>query len=317
MTKNIASALRPAPPIGGFQEVDGRRVFVHRLGDGGPAVVFLPGAGAVGLDYFAVQQGVSQFRTAVVYDRGGSGYSDPVPLPRTAAEVATELHGLLRVQHLAAPYVLVAHSLGGAYAHRFTQLYPQEVAGLVWLDGFHRDWERFMPAAAASHAADPQTASGPEQGRQSRQNHQLQQMQQLRPALYEMFAELVAHYPQHLRQPLIEAHVGDEWLRVGIAERGSLTALAEELRAGPDIPDVPLVALTVEGIDPGPQSSMPEQTIRAMQEGMGRMAAAMVDRVSFGEHRIVPDVGHNQLCFTRPDVVVQAVRDVVDRVARA
>ncbi|MFE3002500.1 alpha/beta fold hydrolase, partial [Nocardia sp. NPDC059246] len=95
MTKNIASAARPAPPIGEFQEVDGRRVFVHRLGSGGPAVVFLPGAGAVGLDYFAVQQGVSQFCTAVVYDRGGSGYSDPVPLPRTAAAVAMELHELL------------------------------------------------------------------------------------------------------------------------------------------------------------------------------------------------------------------------------
>jgi pimeloyl-ACP methyl ester carboxylesterase len=306
MTKNIASAARPAPPVGGFQELDGRRVFVHRLGSGGPAVVFLPGAGAVGLDYFAVQQRVSQFRTAVVYDRGGSGYSDPVPvpLPRTAAAVATELHELLHAQHLAAPYVLVAHSLGGAYAHRFTQLYPQEVAGLVWLDGFHHDWEDFMPAAASPAAAE-QTAPGPEQVRQ------------MRPALREMFAGLMADYPHHMRQPLIEAHVSDEWLRVGIAERGSLVALADELRAGPDIPDVPVVALTVEGTDPGPLASMPEQTIRAIHEGMRRMAAAVVSTVSFGEHRVVSDVGHHQLCFTRPDVVVQAIRDVVDLATRA
>ncbi|MFE3730846.1 alpha/beta fold hydrolase [Nocardia sp. NPDC059154] len=303
MTKNIASAARPAPPIGEFQEVDGRRVFVHRLGSGGPAVVFLPGAGAVGLDYFAVQQGVSQFCTAVVYDRGGSGYSDPVPLPRTAAAVAMELHELLHAD-LEAPYVLVAHSLGGAYAHRFTQLYPQEVAGLVWLDGFHRDWEDFMPAAA-SPAAGRQPAPGPEQ------------IRQMRPALHEMFAGLMADYPRHMRQPLIEAHVSDEWLRVGIAERGSLVALADELRAGPDIPDVPVVALTAEGTDPGPQASMPEQTICAIQEGRRRMATAVVSTVSFGEHRVVSDVGHHQLCFTRPDVVVQAIRDVVDRVARA
>ncbi|MFE3989957.1 alpha/beta fold hydrolase [Nocardia tengchongensis] len=300
MTKNIASAARPAPPIGEFQEVGGRRVFVHRLGNGGPPVVFLPGAGAVGLDYFAVQQGVSQFGTAVVYDRGGSGYSDPVPLPRTAAAVATELHELLHVQDLAAPYVLVAHSLGGAYAHRFTQLYPAEVAGLVWLDGFHRDWEDFMPAAASPAAQ--QTTPGPEQ---------------MRPALHEIFAGLVADYPQHMRQPLIEAHVSDEWLGVGIAERGSLVALSDELRAGPDIPDVPVVALTAEGTDPGPQAAMPEQTIRAIHEGMRRMAAAVVSTVSFGEHRVVSNVGHHQLCFTRPDVVVQAIRDVVDRVARA
>lgn len=304
MTNNIATPAQPAPPIGGFQEVDGRRVFVHRLGSGGPAVVFLPGAGAVGLDYLAVQQGISQFRTAVVYDRGGTGYSDRVPFPRTAAAVATELHELLRAQGLAAPYVLVAHSLGGAYAHRFAQLYPQEVAGLVWLDGFHRDWEEFMPAAA-SLAAAQQTAPGPDQ------------LRRMRPALQEMFAELMADYPPHMRQPLIDAHVSDEWIRVGFAERGTAAALADELRAGPDIPDVTVVALTAEGTDPGPQPPVPEQTMRAIHEGMRRMAAAMVSTVSFGEHRVVPDVGHNQLCFARPDVVVQAIRDVLDGTVRA
>ena len=304
MTKNTTSTVRPAPPVGGFQEVDGRRIFVHRSGGGDPAVVFLPGSGAVGLDYFAVQQGVSPFCTAVVYDRGGTGYSDRVPLPRTAAAVATELRELLHGQELAAPYVLVAHSLGGAYAHRFTQLYPQEVAGLVWLDGYHRDWERFMPAAA-NPAAAQQKAPGPEQ------------FQQMRPALREMFTELVAHYPQHMRQPLIEAHVSDEWLQIGIAERAGLAALTEELRAGPDIPDVPVVALTTEGTALGPQAPMPPQTMRAIHEGMGKMAAAVVSTVSFGEHRVIADVGHNELCFTRPDLVVQAIRDVLDRAARA
>ncbi|MGV9264236.1 alpha/beta fold hydrolase [Kitasatospora sp. NPDC003701] len=90
MTNDLTSSVRPAPPVGGFREIDGRRVFVHRSGSGGPAVVFLTGAGAVGLDYCGVQQGVSQFTTAVVYDRGGTGSSDPLPLPRTAAAVTSD-----------------------------------------------------------------------------------------------------------------------------------------------------------------------------------------------------------------------------------
>lgn len=303
MTNNSTSPARLAPPVGGFQEIDGRRVFVHRSGSGGPAVVFLPGAGAVGLDYFGVQQGVSQFTTAVVYDRGGTGYSDPLPLPRTAAAVATELHELLRAEDLAAPYVLVAHSLGGAYAHRFAQLYPQDVAGLVWLDAFHRDWDDFMPPATGL-AATEQMAPGPEQ------------LEQMRPALGEMHAELLATYPKHLRKPLIDAKASDEWMRVGIAERSRLVELATELKAGPNIPDVPVVALTVLDTAPAQQAPTSKRTLRELHDGRTRMDAALVSAVSHGEQRVLSDTHHHRLCFDRPDAVVQAVRDVVDRVAR-
>lgn len=300
MTDNSTSSDRLTPPIGGFQEIDGRRVFVHRSGSGGPAVVFLPGAGAVGLDYFGVQQGVSQFTTALVYDRGGTGYSDPLPLPRTAAAVAMELRELLRAQNIAAPYVLVAHSLGGLYAHRFAQLYPQDVAGLVWLDALHRDWDDFMPPAAGLAAIE-------------RMAPDREQLEQMRPALREMRAELLADYPEHMREALIDAKASDEWTRSGIAERTDLAELATELRAGPNLPDVPVVALTVLGADPGQQALTSERTLREMHEGRTRLDAALVSAVSYGQQRILSDTAHHRLCFDRPDAVVQAIRDVVDR----
>ncbi|MGG2465943.1 alpha/beta fold hydrolase [Streptomyces sp. RGM 3693] len=300
MTNDSTSPTRPAPPIGGFQEIDGRRIYVHRTGSGGPAVVFLPGASAVGLDYFGVQQGVSQFTTAVVYDRGGTGYSDPLPLPRTAAAVATELRELLRAQHIAAPYVLVPHSLGGLYAHRFAQLYPQDVAGLVWLDALHRDWDDFMPPAA-NLAAVEQMAPDREQ------------WEQMRPALRTMNAELLADYPEHIRQSLIDAKLSDEWIHSGTAERTKLTEIATELQAGPNLPDVPVIALTVVGTDPAQQALTSERTLREMYDGHTRMDAALVGAVSHGEQRILSDTVHHRLCFDRPDAVVQAIRDVVDR----
>ncbi|WP_327097867.1 alpha/beta hydrolase [Nocardia vinacea] len=299
MTNDITSATRLAPPIGGFQEIDGRRVFVHRSGSGGPAVVFLPGASAVGLDYFGVQQQVSQFTTAVVYDRGGTGYSDTLALPRTAAAVASELRELLRAQNITAPYVLAAHSLGGFYAHRFAQLYPQDVAGLVCLDVLHRDWDDSMPPTA-SLAAFEQMGPDPEQ------------LRKMRPALREIHAELLADYPEHIRQPLIDAKVSDEWMRVGIAERATLADLATELRAGPSIPDVPVVALTVVGNDPTQQAL----TSQEMNDAKTRMDAALVSGVSHGQQRILSDTLHHRLCFDRPDAVVQAIREVVDRAAR-
>ncbi|TGB00652.1 alpha/beta hydrolase [Streptomyces sp. MZ04] len=304
MTNNSTSSARLAPPVGGFQEIEGRRIFVHRSGSGGPAVVFLPGASAVGLDYLGVQQAVSQFTAAVVYDRGGTGYSDSLPLPRTAAAVATELREVLRAQDIAAPYVLVPHSLGGFYAHRFAQLYPQDVAGLVWLDAFHRDWDDFMPPEA-SLAAVEQMAPGREQ------------LDQMRPALRAMHAELLADFPESVRQALVDAKVSDAWTGVGIAERGKLAELATELRAGPDLPDVPVVALTVVGTDPGQRALTSERTLQEMHDGRMRMDAALVSGVSHGEQRILSDTAHHRLCFDRPDAVVQAIRDVIERAARA
>ncbi|WP_405401468.1 alpha/beta fold hydrolase [Streptomyces sp. NBC_01104] len=303
MTNHITSSVRPAPPVGGFQQIGDRRLFVHRAGSGGPAVVFLPGASAVGLDYLGVQQGVSRFTTAVVYDRGGTGYSDPLALPRTATAVATELHELLGSLDVPAPYVLVPHSLGGFYAHRFAQLYPREVAGLVWLDAFNRDWDTFLPPAMHLSALE-RAAPGPEQ------------LEQSRPAVRDMRGELLAGYPAHVREPLIDAHESDAWMRVGIAERSGLAGLAAELRAGPGLPDVPAVALTVLGVDPAQRAQMPQDTVREMLDGRTRMDAALMDSVSYGEQRLLPDTLHHRLCFDRPDAVVRAVRDVLDRVAR-
>ncbi|MGW7416705.1 alpha/beta fold hydrolase [Streptomyces sp. NPDC054863] len=302
-SNSSTSPARPAPPLGGFQKIDGRRIFVHRAGSGGPAVVFLPGASAVGLDYFGIQQGVSQFTTAVMYDRGGTGFSDPLPLPRTAAAVATELRELLRAQHIPAPYVLVAHSLGGFYAHRFAQLYPQDVAGLVWLDAFHRDWDAFMPPEASLATVE---RMGP--GRE--------QLEQMRPALRAMYAELLADYPEHMRQALIDGKTSEEWTLSGIGERTGLAALAAELQAGPPVPDVPVVALTVVGTDPGQKAMTSERTLQAMHDGRTRLDAALTGSVSHGEQRILSDTAHHRLCFDRPDAVIRAVRDVVDR-ARA
>ncbi|TQF03847.1 alpha/beta hydrolase [Kitasatospora acidiphila] len=304
-TANNTTSTQLTPPLGGFQEIDGRRIFVHQAGSGdGPAVVFLPGASAVGLDYLGIQQQVAQFTTAVTYDRAGTGYSDPAALPRTGTAVATELHELLHAQGIAGPYVLVAHSLGGAYAHRFAQLYPQEVAGLVWLDAFHRDWDDFVPAEL-SLAATEQIAPTEEQLRQAL------------PFMRGFVAEMLADYPEHVRESLVEYHVSDRWIHAGIAERASMAALADELRSGADIPDVPLIALTPLAVDPAQQALMSEEALRELHDGKTRLYASMAGAVSDGEQRILTDTNHSQLCFERADLVVQAIRDVVDRATRA
>ena len=73
------------PPLGRRYDIFGRRLLLHRSGVDGPAVVFLPGAGLIGLDYLNIHDAVARRTTSVIYDRAGTGWSDAVALPRTAA----------------------------------------------------------------------------------------------------------------------------------------------------------------------------------------------------------------------------------------
>ena len=61
------------PPLGRYYEVEGRRLFVHRSGSGEPPVVFLAGAGTVGLDYLIAQEKAAQLSTSVLYAPAAGG----------------------------------------------------------------------------------------------------------------------------------------------------------------------------------------------------------------------------------------------------
>src|SRR5512135_2819326 len=143
----------PTLLLGTRRTVGGLHLWYHRSGAGGPAAVFLPGAGTVGLDYLNVHQGAAQRTTSVIYDRAGTGWSDTVELPRTARQVTTELRELLVTAGVPAPWLLVGHSLGGAYARHFAQRFPDEVAGLLLLDPLHEDSAKYWPEAVRQSAA--------------------------------------------------------------------------------------------------------------------------------------------------------------------
>jgi pimeloyl-ACP methyl ester carboxylesterase len=286
------------PPVGQLYEVGGRRLWLHRSGAGGPAVVFLAGASAVGLDYLNIHDRISAFTTSVLYDRGGTGWSDPVPLPRTAAEVATELRDLLEVAAVPGPYLLVAHSLGGAYARRFAQLFPGQVAGLLLLESFYEDWDSYLPERLQL-ARNRQ----PEPGRL--------QLALIKPLARRMYRQMFASWPGPVRRLLIDRHLSPGWWLAGVRERSNMPELAAELRHGGTVPDVPLITVTALATDPGQAMLMSRKTLRELTEGKLRMYAALAASVTHGEHRPLDGARHSQLTTDCPDAVVQAIRDLL------
>jgi pimeloyl-ACP methyl ester carboxylesterase len=115
-----------------LQKIDGLQLLVG--GQGSPAVIFEGGFGAGIASWSKIQKDVAAFAQTLSYDRAGLGQSDPGPKPRSAKQIATELHAALQKSGIKPPYVMVGHSFGGIYVRVFADMYPKEVVGLVLID---------------------------------------------------------------------------------------------------------------------------------------------------------------------------------------
>ena len=156
-----AATAQPTGASGDFaQQVDigaGRHLFLECHGQGAPTIVLESGYHdsadpwsltdaanpAVGP---AALPGLAATHRVCAYDRPGTlrysnpvaitDRSSPVPMPRTAKDVVSDLHALLTAAQVPGPYVLVAHSLGGLFARLYAQTYPDQVRALLFLDSF-------------------------------------------------------------------------------------------------------------------------------------------------------------------------------------
>ena len=121
-------------------DVGGYRLAIHCIGEGSPTVVLETGLGAPSEDWAPVQEEIANLTRVCRFDRAGRGKSDPPPTtPRTCADMVADLRALLHNAGIPAPYVLVGNSLGGMNARLYAYQHPEEVVGLVLVDGSHQD----------------------------------------------------------------------------------------------------------------------------------------------------------------------------------
>ncbi len=119
---------------------------MHIYGEGTsnntPTVVFTSGwkTPSPYVDYFPLLKEISKYTRAVVYERPGYGWSEAAHGERDIDTITKELHQLLIESGEKGPYILVGHSFGSNEVLRFAQLYGEEVAGVVLIDGSNPDY---------------------------------------------------------------------------------------------------------------------------------------------------------------------------------
>lgn len=136
-------------PAGRMVDIDGHRLHVLCEGEGRPSVILEMGMPGIPSGWSVIQPEIAKFTRVCSYDRAGIGWSDPGPEPRSGKQIITELHTLLHRIEVEPPYILVGLSFGGHYIRLFTAEYPEEVAGLVFVDSSHEDMVAHYPPPMA------------------------------------------------------------------------------------------------------------------------------------------------------------------------
>lgn len=140
------------PPPGTLVDVGGYRMHILAEGDAGdgPTVIWIPGGHAQGLALHHLHSAIRGETRSILFDRPGTGWSDPGPYPRRTATEAVELATMLEQAGEEGPFVLAGHSYGGLLAANYARRHPDRTAAVVLLDASPPDAFIYAPAYGAA-----------------------------------------------------------------------------------------------------------------------------------------------------------------------
>jgi pimeloyl-ACP methyl ester carboxylesterase len=99
-----------------------------------PVLIFENGMGVGFGSWNLVLDQLSKVAPVFTYNRAGVEKSEKVFQMPTPKFVSENLKAILTELKIAPPYILVGHSMGGVYVRAFAGLYPNDVAGLAFVD---------------------------------------------------------------------------------------------------------------------------------------------------------------------------------------
>ncbi len=293
------------PPPGTTLKREGRVLHYRVLGEGSPPVVFESGLFGYSLDWVAVQPEVAQWTKTLAYDRPGYGWSDPIDPPHTARVIAENLHSLLKDAGIQSPVILVGHSLGGLFIRYYAAAYPGEVAGMVLVDSTPDDISTYACLMEEQKRVEKIIS------------WMIPAVRIAAPLGILRILDIpatIADLPEEI-EPVSDANgLRTSAYSTVIQEWNAIPAIMEEVRSLPPQepkPHWPLVVLSQGRLladhQNEPSRSIEDQIAHAQQELQSRLTG-----LSSNSMHIIAEKSYHYIQFDEPEIVVRAIRAVVD-----
>jgi pimeloyl-ACP methyl ester carboxylesterase len=125
---------RQFPHPGRMIDIGDRQLHIYCTGKGSPTVVLEAPAAGMSAAWGWVQPALERTTRTCSYDRAGLGWSEAGDRPYEPSTVPDHLHTLLDRAGERAPYVLVGHGLGAAFAKLYAARFGAEVRTLILVD---------------------------------------------------------------------------------------------------------------------------------------------------------------------------------------
>ena len=301
----------PAAP-GEMVDVGGYSLHIYCIGEGSPTVVIDAGLGDSSLRVRALQESLAEFTQTCAYDRAGYGWSDAGPEPRTSQQIVDELALLLDGEGLEGPFVLVGHSFGGLNMNLFASEYPDMVAGVVLVDSSHPDQMNQMseiPEVTALDAMEMDMYAA-----------LAEQAEAGELAVEDVAPMMPADLAEDLQADWAALFIQPKNLEAPVAEFDSLDESLAQVAESDDLGDIPLIVIA-HGLKNS--EVIPAEVLEAY--GITAEALDTFDEIwrglqedlttrSTNSQLIVADESTHYIYLMQPDIVIDAVQELVDAV---
>jgi len=204
--------------------------------------------------------------------------------------VATELHTLLARANVSGPFVLVGHSSGAQYVRIFAGLYPEDVAGVVLLDGQPTEVFEKLPMFPFFY-------------------RNFRRVSALLPSLARIgVGRLIYHadfdhLPTHVRDMQRASHSSARSSRSLRDEFAELPTALRQAHSAGSLGDKPLIVVTAG---------------RDAQPGWLQLQDELVGLSKNSLHRVLPDATHTSIIEGKDSIYSsEAIRDVIEAVRPA